>query len=31
MTFYESGHMLYLHDPSRRQLVIDIRGFFGKR
>lgn len=27
MTYYESGHMMYLHRPSFEKLVRDIRGF----
>jgi carboxypeptidase C (cathepsin A) len=27
MTYYEAGHMMYLHDPSREELAGDIRAF----
>lgn len=26
-TYYEAGHMMYLHDPSRKQLLADVRAF----
>jgi carboxypeptidase C (cathepsin A) len=28
MTYYESGHMMYVHEPSLRQLVADFRGLY---
>ena len=27
MTYYEAGHMMYVHDPSLRQLAADLRQF----
>jgi carboxypeptidase C (cathepsin A) len=27
MTYYEAGHMMYLHDPSRAAVAGDIRDF----
>ena len=27
MTYYEAGHMMYLHDPSREAVAGDIRDF----
>jgi carboxypeptidase C (cathepsin A) len=27
MTYYEAGHMMYVHDPSLAQLAADLRGF----
>lgn len=27
MTYYEAGHMMYLHDPSREAVAADLRGF----
>jgi carboxypeptidase C (cathepsin A) len=27
LTFYEAGHMMYVHQPSLRQLASDLRGF----
>ncbi len=29
MTFYEAGHMMYVHKPSLAQLKEDLRGFIG--
>jgi carboxypeptidase C (cathepsin A) len=27
MTYYEAGHMMYLHEPSREAVAADIRAF----
>ena len=27
MTYYEAGHMMYLHRPSLDQLMADVRAF----
>jgi carboxypeptidase C (cathepsin A) len=27
MTYYQAGHMMYVHDPSLRQLADDLRRF----
>jgi carboxypeptidase C (cathepsin A) len=27
MTYYEAGHMMYLHGPSREAVAADIRAF----
>lgn len=29
-TYYEAGHMMYLHEPDRLKLVVDVRKFFGE-
>ena len=29
MTYYEAGHMMYLHDPSRLAFLEDVRRFYG--
>jgi carboxypeptidase C (cathepsin A) len=29
LTFYEAGHMMYVHQPSLVQLVSDLREFVG--
>jgi carboxypeptidase C (cathepsin A) len=31
MTYYEAGHMMYLHDPSREAVAADIRSFIAGR
>ena len=31
MTYYEAGHMMYLHDPSREAVAADIRDFITGR
>ena len=28
--FYESGHMMYLHEPSRKKLRADLVSFYGE-
>ena len=28
MTYYEAGHMMYLHDPSREKFLQDVRSFY---
>ena len=28
MTYYEAGHMMYLHDPSREKFLKDVRAFY---
>jgi carboxypeptidase C (cathepsin A) len=30
MTYYEAGHMMYLHRPSLDQLMADVRAFLGR-
>lgn len=29
-TYYEAGHMMYLHEPDRLKLAADVRKFFGQ-
>ena len=31
LTYYEGGHMMYLHDPSLVKLAQDIRSFLTKK
>ena len=31
MTYYEAGHMMYLHDPSREAFLRDVRAFLARR
>ena len=28
MTYYEAGHMMYVHEPSRKAIMADLRAFF---
>lgn len=28
MTYYEAGHMMYVHEPSRKAIMSDLRAFF---
>ncbi|MEZ5332563.1 MAG: peptidase S10 [Thermoanaerobaculia bacterium] len=30
MHYYEAGHMMYIHDPSRQRLMDDVRRFYGE-
>ncbi|MCA8897059.1 MAG: hypothetical protein KDA48_17500, partial [Amphiplicatus sp.] len=29
ITYYEAGHMMYIHQPSIEKLVADVRAFIG--
>ena len=31
MTYYEAGHMMYVHEPSRQRLLADVRTFLTER
>jgi carboxypeptidase C (cathepsin A) len=28
MTYYEAGHMMYVHEPSRISIMNDLRAFY---
>ncbi len=31
MSYYEAGHMMYVHEPSRQRLLADVRSFLAER